>query len=81
MRLTLIASILFASTSVNAFAPSLVSGGRQEVSSSLLQSTAEEATVSATEFHSKLEAQLAKLAAKDANSKISANVSFFLKEE
>jgi hypothetical protein len=72
MRLTLITSLLLASTSVNAFAPSLSVG---RYASSSLQSTVE-AAVSPAEFHSKLEAQLAKMAAKDASSKISANVSF-----
>eukprot|EP00979_Chaetoceros_neogracilis_P015090 scaffold5362_cov211-Chaetoceros_neogracile.AAC.2 len=70
MRLTLIASVLLTATNVDAFAPSLNAG--RSVSS--LQSTVE--AVSATEFNSKLEAQLAKMASKDAQSKISADVSF-----
>ena len=70
MRFTLIASALLAATTVDAFAPSL-SVGR---SVAPLKSTVE-AAVSPAEFNSKLEAQLAKMAAKDANSKISADVS------
>jgi len=67
MRLTLIASVLLAAANVDAFAPSLNAG--RSVSS--LQSTVE--AVSATEFNSKLEAQLSKMAAKDAESKIGAD--------
>jgi len=67
MRLTLIASVLLAAANVDAFAPSLNAG--RSVSS--LQSTVE--AVSPTEFNSKLEAQLAKMAAKDAESKIGAD--------
>jgi hypothetical protein len=70
MRLTLIASVFLAAANVDAFAPSLNVGR----SVSTLQSTVE--AVSATEFNSKLEAQLAKMAAKDSESKIGANVSF-----
>mmetsp|Transcript_8668 Transcript_8668/g.16358 ORF Transcript_8668/g.16358 Transcript_8668/m.16358 type:complete len:335 (+) Transcript_8668:266-1270(+) len=74
MRFTLIASFLLAASSVNAFAPSLSKGRCYGSSSpSSLQSAVEAAAVSPAEFNSKLEAQLAKLAAKDASSKISAN--------
>lgn len=65
MRLSLI-GFLLAAANVNAFAPAF--NGVRSVSS--LQSTVE-----ATEFNSKLEAQLSKMAAKDAESKISADVS------
>lgn len=67
MRLTLIGSFLLAAANVNAFAPAL--NGARSVSS--LQSTVE--AVSATEYNSKLEAQLSKMAANDAESKISAD--------
>jgi len=67
MRLTLIGSVLLAAANVNAFAPAL--NGVRSVSS--LQSTVE--AVSATEYNSKLEAQLSKMAAKDADSKIVAD--------
>ncbi|GFH48639.1 psedouridylate synthase [Chaetoceros tenuissimus] len=63
MRLTLIASVLLAAVNVDAFAP--VNTGRSVTS---LQSTVE-----ATDFNSKLEASLAKMAARDAESKISAD--------
>jgi len=63
MRLSLI-GFLLAAANVNAFAPAF--NGVRSVSS--LQSTVE-----ATEFNSKLEAQLSKMAAKDAESKISAD--------
>jgi len=71
MRLTLLASVLLAAANVDAFAPSLNVG--RSVSS--LQSTVEAQTFSATEYNSKLEAQLSKMAAKDADSKISKDVS------
>jgi tRNA pseudouridine32 synthase/23S rRNA pseudouridine746 synthase len=67
MRLTLIGSVLLAAANVNAFAPGMT--GARSVSS--LQSTVE--AVSASEFNSKLEAQLSKMSAKDAESKISAD--------
>jgi len=67
MRLTLIASVFLAAANVDAFAPALNAG--RSVSS--LQSTVE--AVVATEYNSKLEAQLTKMAAKDAGSKISAD--------
>jgi len=63
MRFSLIASAFLAAASVDAFAPSFNSG--RSVSS--LQSTVE--AVSATEFNSKLETQLSKMSAKDAESK------------
>ena len=69
MRLILIGSVLLAAANVNGFAPAF--NGARSVAS--LQSTAE--AVSASEFNSKLEAQLSKMAAKDAESKISADVS------
>lgn len=69
MRLTLLASVLLAAVNVDAFAPSMTNAGRAGVS--VLQSTVEatEAAVSATDYNSKLEAQLAKMASKDAESK------------
>lgn len=70
MRLTLIASVLLAAVNVDAFAP--VNTGRSVTS---LQSTVE-----ATDFNSKLEASLAKMAARDAESKISADVSFLMSQ-
>ena len=75
MRLTLIASVFLAAANVDAFAPALNAG--RSVSS--LQSTVE--AVVATEYNSKLEAQLTKMAAKDAGSKISADVSLTSIEE
>ncbi len=71
MRLTLLASVLLAAVNVDAFAPSITGAGRAGVS--VLQSAVEEATeattISAADYNSKLEAQLAKMASKDAESK------------
>jgi len=63
MRFTVIASVLLAAVNVDAFAPSV---GGQRAASTSLQSTVE--GVSATDFNSKLEAQLEKMASKDASS-------------
>jgi len=65
MRFTVIASVLLAAVNVDAFAPS-VGGQRGHGVTTSLQSTVE--SVSATDFNSKLEAQLEKMASKDASS-------------
>lgn len=64
MRFTVIASVLLAAVNVDAFAPSMARG--VATTSTSLQSTVE--AVSATDFNSKLEAQLEKMASKDASS-------------
>lgn len=70
MRLTLLASVLLAAVNVDAFAPTMPSSSiRTSLNSAVEEATEATTTVSAADYKSKLEAQLAKMASKDSSSK------------